>query len=437
MKLRRTLAALLAAACAICASAHAGETLRALVLSGDHAGLAIALEGGADPNAPLPDGSVPLAWASELQDETAVRLLLDHGADTNGGANAFSPLLVACLHPDADVLDALISAGAHVDARSREDVPVLSICAGRAPTAIVERLLDAGAPVDATDAAGQTALMWAAAHSRQDTFALLLARGAAISATTGTGFTPLFFAIKSGSGAMAAQALAAGADLAHRSADGTSALQLALYQRNTAFARTIAHRFDLAEVDVNGHMPLHAAVMTGDTALVAALLDAGADANALTSPSRIHWRFESNFKAGDYTWPIVPPLFLAAKAGDADTMMTLAEGGAEAGWRDDAGVSLLHVAARSGTPAALEAALALLPDANLRDNEGRTPLHVALKSVSGPALEAMLATLAAAGARDDLADAAGETPADIAGDEHFKGRPTFAALFEATEESGP
>ena len=182
MKLRRTRAALLAAACAICASARTRNAARPRALGRSRRPRDCPGRGA---GTPLPDGSVPLAWASELQDETAVHLLLDHGADTNGGANAFSPLLVACLHPDADVLDALISAGAHVDARSREDVPVLSICAGRAPTAIVERLLDAGAPVDATDAAGQTALMWAAAHSRQDTFALLLARGAAISATTG------------------------------------------------------------------------------------------------------------------------------------------------------------------------------------------------------------------------------------------------------------
>ena len=437
MTLRRTLAALVCAASTSFAIAADGESLRALVLASDHAGLAAALESGADPNAPLPDGSVPLAWASELQDGSAVRMLVDAGANPNGGTNAFSPLLVACLNPNAEVLDALLDAGAQIDARSRDGVPVLSICAGRAPTSVVERMLDAGAAVDGTDASGQTALMWAAAHDRPDTFDLLLARGASISATTATGFTPLFFAIKSGDGGMAQRALAAGADLSHRSADGTSALQLALYQGNTEFARTIAPRFDLAEVDVNGHTPLHAAVLTGDARLVGALLEAEADANALTSPSQIHWRFESNFKAGDYAWPIVPPLFLAAKAGDAETMMTLAEGGADPAWRDAQGDSLLHVAVTSGEPAALEAALALLPDANLRGRKDRTPLHIALTRVSGTALDAMLALLADRGARDDLADADGKTPADIAHDEHFKGRAIFAALFETTGDSGP
>jgi ankyrin repeat protein len=418
--------------------------LRARLLEGDHAGLAQALDAGADPNARLPDGSLPLAWAAELQDADALRLLLDHGAapdDSRAGANDFAPLLVACLHPDAAVLDALLDAGADVTATARDGLPVLAACAGSAPARIVERMLDAGAPVDSADADGQTPLMWAAAHGRTSTFEVLVTRGADVNRSTAAGFTPLFFAIRSGDAGIAARALAAGGDVTHRTPDGTTALQLALYQDNTGFARQLVEHgapgVDLAAVDLNGRLPLHAAVLSGDEALVAVLLAAGADVNAITGPSSVEWRFESNFRAGRYEWPARSALALAAEQGRPALMRTLAAAGADPAWRDDSGDTLVHLAVASGMPEALEAALSLTPDADVPGARGDTPLHRALKRVTGSALDAMLATLARHGARTDIANEAGETPADIAADEHFKGRTIFASLFTTSEDSGP
>lgn len=79
MNPRRFLLLLVALASDVSAADDA-TALRALILASDHAGLERALEAGVDPRARLPDGSLPLAWAAEIQDAAAVRALLAHGA---------------------------------------------------------------------------------------------------------------------------------------------------------------------------------------------------------------------------------------------------------------------------------------------------------------------------------------------------------------------
>src|SRR5690606_8531092 len=51
--------------------------------AGDLPKATIALEDGANPNSPLADGSLPLAWAVDAQNISLVRLLLARGAKPN------------------------------------------------------------------------------------------------------------------------------------------------------------------------------------------------------------------------------------------------------------------------------------------------------------------------------------------------------------------
>ncbi|HSG89617.1 MAG TPA: ankyrin repeat domain-containing protein [Pseudomonadales bacterium] len=437
--LRRVLSGALTGVLLAATAATAAADLPALIRAVDHAGLARALAAGADPDQRLADGSLPLAWAAEMQDVEAVRLLLAHGAAVNDeapAANPFRPLLVACLHPHADVLAQLLDAGADVTITGPDRLPVLSVCAAHAPTALVRRMIEAGAPVNARDARGQTPLMWAAANARVETFALLLASGAAIDERSDGGFTPLLFAVKSGSAAMADAALAAGGDPDLRLPDGTSAVQLAMYQGNHGFAARLVERgVDVHAYDHNGRQLLHAAVLADQPRLVRLLLAAGADLDALTGAPTVEWKYESNFRAGAYEWPPTPALMLAAEAGLADTMRLLAEAGADSAWRSATGDNIVLAAAGSGVPEALEVALALAPDADVSNERGETPLHRVLARATGPALDAMLATLARHGARTDLENGRGETAAQIAAKTHFAGRATFAAHFDSLSET--
>ncbi len=416
------------------AQAAPSNDLLTAILDGDHNRLERLLRSRANPNERLPDGSLPLAWAVERQDLRAVELLLKHRAwaqDPDPAGNEFRPLVVACLHPSEPVLNALLDAGADVNTRGPEGIPALSLCAARAPSPVVGRLIRAGATVTAADDNGQTALMWAAAHARHDSFKLLLDQGADINRLSKGGFSALMFAAKSGNADIARLALASGADSGQTTADGTTLLQLSIYQGNFQFAEHLVNRqTEVHRYDRNGRQPLHAAVLANEPALVRRLLDAGAPINAVTTRSEVHWRYESNFRAGDYEFPILSPLLLAAREGHAELLGLLAARGADIAHRDAEGNNLVLAAAASNSPDALRVALQLSADANVRNERGDTPLHRALASGTDDELYAMLEILADYGARTDIKNRQGKTAIDIARKLHKVVRTSFATLFD-------
>lgn len=419
------------------ATATAAGLLADAVRSADYPRVRALLGAQADPNRLLPDGSTVLAWAVEEQDPQMVKLLLEHGAEPDRhGAAAWPTLALACRNGDAAILDLLLSA--HADAKAAADgTPVLALCARNAPAAILARMLDAGAEVEGGDAVGQTPLMWAAAGGRLDNIALLLRHGAAVNRRTKAGFTPLFFALKSGEPRASAAVLDAGGDPDYVAPDGTTTVQMAMYQHDHVFAaRMIGRGADLGALDRNGLRLLHAAVLADQPQLVKLLLAKGADPNALTGTSRVKWRYEQNFKPGDYEVAPKSALLLAAEHGFTEVMTLLAGAGADSGYRDPDGNNIVLAAATSGEPRALELALHLQPDANTTTADGRTALHLLLSNGAGaegagPRSVAMMQILHDHGARIDLKDRAGQTAADIGEDEQFSGKTAFETIFRA------
>jgi ankyrin repeat protein len=199
--------------------------------------------------------------------------------------------------------------------------------------------------------------MHAAAKGRVDTLRVLLAGGADVNRATPKGFTPLFFALKSGVPAAAMAVLDAGGDPDHVGPDGTTAVQLAMYQQDWAFAaRMIERGADLAARDLNGRTLLHAAVLADRPELVKLLLARGAAVDAPTGRPKIEWRFESNFKTGEVEFPPKTALFLAAEKGRAALIPLLTAAGANRGFRLADGTGIIEAAKASGSEAALQAA---------------------------------------------------------------------------------
>ena len=363
-----------------------------------------------------------------------VRLLLGFGArpDAHGPA-AWPTLALACQYGDPDILAPLLDARANARVTA-DGTPVLSLCAGNASPGILERLIGAGANVESADPQGQTPLMWAAAKGRADNIRLLLRHGAAVNRRTRGGFTPLFFALKSGEPQASAAVLDAGGDPDYVAPDGTTSVQLAMYSVDYSFAsRMIARGVDLDAVDRNGFRLLHAAALADQPHLVSLLLAKGADPDALSGNSRVKWRYEQNFKPGDYEEPPKTALLIAAGHGFTDVMKVLADAGADPRYHDRNGDDIVLAAATSGVPQALEFALTLQPDPNVTTADGQTPLHLLLASGgcegAGPQCLAMMKILHDHGARIDIKDNAGQTAADVGEDEQFSGKSAFETIF--------
>jgi ankyrin repeat protein len=127
---------------------------------GDVAELARALDAGA----PLVDPATSvdlLSWAASGGSVASVRLLLERGADLDGGA-----LHAAAATAAAPMVELLLQAGADVDGRDRDTgrtplhtaVAAVAADPGADAVAVVTLLVDAGADVNATTNDGASAL---------------------------------------------------------------------------------------------------------------------------------------------------------------------------------------------------------------------------------------------------------------------------------------
>ena len=319
-------------------------TLHSAALSGDVAAIRALLAGGADVNARGENGVTPLHQAVLSGDISAIRALLAGGADVNArGEDRVTPLHAAAakklvfdtLEADTkgghDELSRVWSKAMGLDTLGEADreglVEILKSGADdRAGT--VRALLAGGANVNVRDKDGFTPLHGAAASGDAAAIRALLAGGADADARTKDGLTPLHGAVLSGDATTIHALLAGGADINARGETGATPLHMAAMKKLILAAleadakgsrdkllRTFGVAgFDaLAETDremfaailkgsandgaavhallaggenVNARddgrvTPLHVAALSGDTAAVKALLDAGGGPNAV------------------------------------------------------------------------------------------------------------------------------------------------------------
>ena len=319
-------------------------------------------------NVAQPDGTTALHWAVHWNDVETVRLLLRGGADPNV-ANRFgaSPLSGAAATGNGAMIAALLEAGADAKALSTADGETVLMTAARAGNVdAVRMLIDRGADVNARERyKGQTALMWAAAERHPPVVSLLLQRGAdwrvrsfdretkppklsaasSISPIPRGGFTALAFAAREGHIDTVKALLDGGVDINYGDVDNTTALVVAIMNKQYTLAKSLLDRgADPNVVDASGRTALYAIVdMRNEDwstlpnrplddplpslEIVKAVL---ARTTSLDTPLTRPLPGRSGMDAGDTTLNQgTTALMRAARAGDAEVMRLLLEKGAD------------------------------------------------------------------------------------------------------------
>jgi ankyrin repeat protein len=156
-------------------------------MNGDIASVQTLLKQGADVNAPQGDGTTALHWAALRNDLTLTELLLGASADVNAKTRLgeMTPLFMAAKNGNAEIIKALLNAGADAKSVSTTGTTTLMLAAAAGSSGAVQALLSAGVSVNAKDLnQGQTALMFAAAQGRAEVIRLLAANGAELDAAS-------------------------------------------------------------------------------------------------------------------------------------------------------------------------------------------------------------------------------------------------------------
>jgi ankyrin repeat protein len=307
-----------------------------------------------DINAPQRDGATALHWAAHWDHLATIDALVDAGANVDAqneyGATA---LWVACANRRTDAVRRMLEAGANANIGLRSGETLLMRCAYTGDALAVEALLEYGAEVDATEPSnGQTALMWAAANRQAGVARVLVEHGAAVDTRTrvvsqlrGTGlrsttspegasmfkaggFTPLLFATRHGDIDSATVLLDAGVDVNTRAADGNSALTLAAMSGHGHLAEFLLERGADPNAADAGYTALHAAVLRSDPDVVKTLLTHGANPNVrLTRGTPVpRWTYQLVLTLREKG---ATPFALAAKYLEPEIMRLLIAAGAD------------------------------------------------------------------------------------------------------------
>lgn len=262
----------------VLASQEESERWLAGAEAGDSAQVQALLQSGSDPDASAGDGSTALHHAVRRKQLGAAQLLLDSGADPNATTQlSVTPLMLASRNGDAAMLQLLIGHGADLEARDHAGETLLMAAARSGDAATISLLLQHGADPEARDTAyQQTALIHAARAGQPAAVAALLEGGADVLAASRIGEEPPFRP----NGGTRGEGVEKAPERGMRAAipGGKTALHFAARDGHAAIvAQLLEAGADINEVDPNGITPLIYATSNNRMEVAQLLIERGAD----------------------------------------------------------------------------------------------------------------------------------------------------------------
>ena len=345
--------------------------------------------GGANPNDKLPNGETPLMLAARAGSLSAMKALLDAGADVNAAEalRGTTALMWAAEQKHPEAVRLLIERGADVNARSavveqrgaRPNVaPTSSQRAAQIETQAANQI-ERAAAARARGAAnplrppppkvgGMSALMFAARQGDLAAARILVDARAQVNQTSVDGWSPLLIAAQNRHYTLGSFLLDQGANPNQATDKGWTALYLTTDNRNIEGGEYPVPQPDMDHLD-----------------FIKRLLDHGADPNAR---SKDYTETRNNFTMQWLNEDGATPFLRAAQSGDVALMKLLLSKGADAKIATRNNTTALMVAAGIGwvegityewSPGesleSVKMCLELGIDVNAADGDGRTALH--------------------------------------------------------------
>ena len=305
-------------------------------------------------------GQSPLNVACRQTNFTAVKCLLQHGADVNYCSDyALLPLHVACEHSTPDVLNCLLEHGADINTLGYRKMTCLHYAALNAQHAdkLVEHLLRKGRSnysiVNAQDDDGDTPLHVACEHRHLRAVQHLIDAGADVNIKDCCGSTCLHAAYDF--------------DVDENDPDNVACIVQHLVNRPGMRPETVNAQ------DGEGQTALHRACEWRNIAAVKPVTAAGADVNIRDNEGRTCIRAALNFVVDEYNHDDVACIVqhLVNRPGMLPETVNA---------QDDEGQTALYRACHFGNIDAVKALTAAGADVNMRDSDGSTCLHQCLQN---------------------------------------------------------
>jgi ankyrin repeat protein len=302
-------------------------------------------------------GNSALHAAVRWNNKEAAQALINEGIDVNARAlNGKTPLHDAVRLGIADIETLLVNRGADVEIRDTGgNTPFMeAVIAGNSLSA--ERLINLGADPNTRNNQGDTPLHLAVSADQNDMMNLLLSWGAPIHARNSQGRSPYEIAL--GRSPAAVSTLLTKDRIQMADDNGSSPLHIAI--REDAPLSTIriiiSQGGRLSPVDAEGRCPLRLAVDKESWELAKTLADSGADPFITAGDGRT-------------------PAELVIMKGPAPVRTIFS--GKAIGARDSSGNTILHYAARYGSPETVAVLLQLGANKSIKNISAESPADIA------------------------------------------------------------